>query len=238
MRSEVKWPCLPQTEEPRASWEGGGPTDEQDDLTGASWTWLALRAPVAKCWWHQAASSGICDPVLFLPRFYFFLSLPFSYFLPYFIIFPILPLSSHVTFSLLSAPSGGSDRNWWGYRGGGSDAKESACNAGGLGLMPGSGRSPGEGNGNPFQYSCLENSMGRGAWRDTVHGVTRVRHKWATDTNTGWIGRLSGCCLAGGMFWLNCIRRSLDTACCSVHATVPPTQTVTYLQLHSFNLPA
>jgi len=47
------------------------------------------------------------------------------------------------------------------------------CNAGGLGLIPGSGRSPGEGNGNPFQYSCLGNFMNRGAWLDTVHGVTK-----------------------------------------------------------------
>ena len=54
---------------------------------------------------------------------------------------------------------------------GGSDRKESACNAGHLGLIPGSGRSPGEGNGSPFWYSCLENSMDRGAWWATVHGV-------------------------------------------------------------------
>ena len=52
----------------------------------------------------------------------------------------------------------------------GLDTKESACNAG---LIPGLGRSPGEGNGNPLQYSCLENPMDRGAWRDTVHGVTK-----------------------------------------------------------------
>ena len=51
--------------------------------------------------------------------------------------------------------------------------KKSACNAGDLGLIPGSGRSPGEGNGNPLQYSCLENSMDRGAWWATVHGVTK-----------------------------------------------------------------
>ena len=54
--------------------------------------------------------------------------------------------------------------------------KESACSAGDLGLIPGSGRSPGEGNGNPLQYFCLENPMDRGAWQATVHGVTRVRH--------------------------------------------------------------
>ena len=47
---------------------------------------------------------------------------------------------------------------------GGSDGKESACNAGDLGSVPGLGRSPGEGNGNQLQYSCLENPMDRGAW--------------------------------------------------------------------------
>ena len=56
---------------------------------------------------------------------------------------------------------------------GGSDGKESACNAGNLGLIPGSGRSPREGNGNPLQYSCLENPKDRGAWQATVHGVTK-----------------------------------------------------------------
>ena len=53
---------------------------------------------------------------------------------------------------------------------GGSDGKESACNAGDPGLIPGLGRSPGEGNGNPLQYSCLGNLMDRGAWRATVMG--------------------------------------------------------------------
>ena len=51
----------------------------------------------------------------------------------------------------------------WGFPGG-SEGKASACNAGDLGLIPGSGRSPGEGNGNPPQYSCLENPMVREAW--------------------------------------------------------------------------
>ena len=54
-----------------------------------------------------------------------------------------------------------------------SDSKESACNAGDLGSIPGSGRSSGEGNGKPFQYSCLENPLDRGAWRATVHEVTK-----------------------------------------------------------------
>ena len=55
---------------------------------------------------------------------------------------------------------------------GGSDGKVSACNAEDLGSIPGSGRSPGEGNGSPLQYSCLENSMDGGAWWATVHDAT------------------------------------------------------------------
>ena len=58
--------------------------------------------------------------------------------------------------------------------------KESACNAEDSGLTPGSGRSPGEGNGNPLQCSCLENPMDRGDRLATAHGVTRVRHDLAT----------------------------------------------------------
>ena len=59
---------------------------------------------------------------------------------------------------------------------GGSDGKESAHNAGDLGSVPGLGRSPGEGDGNPLQY-CLENSMDTGAWQVTVHGVAK---SWTT----------------------------------------------------------
>ena len=55
---------------------------------------------------------------------------------------------------------------------GGSEVKASACNVGDPGPIPGSGRSPGEGNGNPLQYSFLENPMDRGAWSTTIHGVT------------------------------------------------------------------
>ena len=58
--------------------------------------------------------------------------------------------------------------------------KESACNAGDPVSIPGSGRSPGEGNGNPLQYSCLENSMDRGVWKATVQGVARVVYDLAT----------------------------------------------------------
>ena len=65
---------------------------------------------------------------------------------------------------------------------GGSDDKESACNAGDPGLNPGSGRSPGEGNGNPLQYSCLENPMDRGAWRATVSGVVESQTLLSTHS--------------------------------------------------------
>ena len=56
---------------------------------------------------------------------------------------------------------------------GGSDGKESACNAGDPGSIPGFGRFPGEGNGYPLEYSCLKNSMDRKAWQATVHGVIK-----------------------------------------------------------------
>ena len=56
---------------------------------------------------------------------------------------------------------------------GGSDGKASACNAGDPGSIPESGSSPGEGNGNPLQHSCLENPMDRGAWQATVRGVAK-----------------------------------------------------------------
>ena len=59
---------------------------------------------------------------------------------------------------------------------GGSDNKEYACNVGGLDSIPGSERSPGEGNGSPLQYSCLENSMDRGVWWATSMELQRVGH--------------------------------------------------------------
>ena len=63
---------------------------------------------------------------------------------------------------------------------GGSDGKESSCNAGDLGLIPLLGRSPGGGHSNPLRYSCLENPMDRGAWWATVHEVTKSR-TWLSD---------------------------------------------------------
>ena len=62
--------------------------------------------------------------------------------------------------------------------------KASACNAGDPSWMPGLGSSPGEGNGNPLQYSCLENSMDGGAWWATVHGVTKSRTRLSDFTFT------------------------------------------------------
>ena len=65
---------------------------------------------------------------------------------------------------------------------GGSDGKASAYNAGDPGSIPGLGRSPGEGNGNPLQYPCLENPMDGGAWLTTVHGVTKSRTRLSEFT--------------------------------------------------------
>ena len=67
---------------------------------------------------------------------------------------------------------------WW------LSGKESACNAGDLGLIPGLGRSPGGGHDNPLQYSCLENPMGRGAWWAAVHGVAKSRTRLSDFTFT------------------------------------------------------
>ena len=65
--------------------------------------------------------------------------------------------------------------------------KESTSNAGDPGSIPGLGRSPGEGNGNPFQYSCLENPMDRGDCQVTVHGVIGVGHNLATKPQPPYI---------------------------------------------------
>ena len=67
---------------------------------------------------------------------------------------------------------------------GGSDGKASARNAGDTGSIPGSGRSAREGNGNPLQYSCLENSMDRGTWWATVHGVAKSRTRLSDFTHS------------------------------------------------------
>ena len=63
---------------------------------------------------------------------------------------------------------------------GGSVVKNPPANAGNTGSIPGSGRFPGEGHGNPLQYSCVGNPMDAGAWWATVHGVTRVTHDLVT----------------------------------------------------------
>ena len=78
--------------------------------------------------------------------------------------------------------------------------KESACKAGDIrnvSLIPGSGRSPGEGNGTPFQYSCLEDSMGRRAWQAIVHKVT---HKESNETERlSTVGRRRSHFIFGGI---------------------------------------
>ena len=70
----------------------------------------------------------------------------------------------------------------------GSDGKESDCNAGDLVLIPGLGRFPGEGNGYPLQYSCLENPMDRGDWRATAHGVAKSQTQLSNSEFSPFMG--------------------------------------------------
>ena len=70
------------------------------------------------------------------------------------------------------------------------EVKAPACNVGDLGLIPVSGRSPGEGNGNPLQYSCLENRMNKRAWWATVHGVAKSRTRLSDFTSLHFIKAL------------------------------------------------
>ena len=72
-------------------------------------------------------------------------------------------------------PGGSHGLPWW------LSGKEFTCNVGDLGSRPGSGRLPGEGNGYPFQYSCLENSRDRGAWQATVHGDIKSQTRLGTE---------------------------------------------------------
>ena len=67
---------------------------------------------------------------------------------------------------------------------GGSDSKVSACNAGDPGSISGPGRSPGEGNGNPLQFSCLENAMDRGVWQAAVHGIAKSQTQLSNFIST------------------------------------------------------
>ena len=77
-------------------------------------------------------------------------------------------------------------------------SKESACNAGDPGSVPGWGRSPGEGNGNPLQYSCLENPMDKGAWGGTVHGVAKSWTRLSDQhTQNIWSRFREGCSKSG-----------------------------------------
>ena len=76
---------------------------------------------------------------------------------------------------------------------GGSDGKASVYNAGDLGSIPGLGRSPGEGNGNPLQDNCLENPMDRGAWKATAHGIAKSRTRLSDFTSLHRLLEAHGC---------------------------------------------
>ena len=83
--------------------------------------------------------------------------------------------------------------------------KESTCNAGDAGLIPGSGRSPKEGNGSPLQYACLDNPMDRGTWRPTVHGVVAKSHPTLL--------RLNGLQPTRLLFLWDCTGRHTEVGC-------------------------
>ena len=91
--------------------------------------------------------------------------------------------------------------SWLGVPGG-SESKESVCNAGDLGLILGSGRSPGEGNGNPRQYSCLENPMTEEPGRLQSMGLQRVGHNCTTNTHTHILAIVDSVAMNIGMKYL------------------------------------
>ena len=101
------------------------------------------------------------------------------------------------------------------YFPGGSDGKEFACNAGDLGSVSGSGRSPGEGNDNPLQYSSQENPMDRGAWRATVHGVSKG---WLSNQHFHFFLHLFK---SLQMAWLPCVQ-SVVFCCIHVSPSLQP----------------
>ena len=106
---------------------------------------------------------------------------------------------------------------------GGWDSKESVCSVEDPGLIPGSGRSPEEGNGYPLQYPCLENSVDRGAWRATVHGVTK---SWIRLNSYRVIGicskQISLCRSKFEMIWVRHLSFYLN-AIVPLMSTVTPT---------------
>ena len=88
---------------------------------------------------------------------------------------------------------------------GGSDGKVSARNVGDPGLIAGLGRSPGEGNGNPLQYSCLENSMGGGAWYTTVHGVSKSQTRLSDFTLSSHCVYVCACLCVCSLWITKCL---------------------------------
>ena len=105
----------------------------------------------------------------------------------------------------------------WGFPSG-SVVKKSACNTGDMGSIPGLGRSPGKGNGNPLQYSCLDNFMDRRAWRATIHGFAKAGHDVGTKSHqplpqmmmrNKWRNRNEER-ESGGPFFHHCVQNYLD----------------------------
>ena len=104
----------------------------------------------------------------------------------------------------------------------GSEVKASACNAGDLGSIPGSGRSSGEGNGDPFQYSCLENLVDGGAWLATVHGVTKrtQSNTWKITATPLSRGRVHIYVLQIREVKLKILSKSIHLRICRIHIQI------------------
>ena len=121
---------------------------------------------------------------------------------------------------------------------GGSEVKAAACNAGDMGLIPGLGRSPGERNGNPLQYSRLENSMDRGAWWATVHGVAKSRTRLSdfthslTHAKAGPLEKPSLCKLYTHFSFYPHSNSELDTIIMSYLKRKPKCKELTHTQSH------
>ena len=137
-----------------------GPADHQQRQ-------LPTRNVTAECRHGSLTVTAFCDSSLWLTHWVFSAAQSSlkAWTCPSMIPFPEphFPMSSHSWITC----------NFYHGFPGDSDGKESACNVGDRGSIPGLGRSPGEGNSYPLQYSCLENPMDRGSWRATVHGVAK-----------------------------------------------------------------
>ena len=167
---------------PRPEYWSGQPFPSPGDLSHpGEWTWVSCTAGTVVRF-HALMTRSVQHPPPHAHSPSIWCQSSFSHYHPLrqsFSSFPVLPPGAASLFWGAGGCPCFGGRASMGFPGC-SDDKESACFSGDLGLIPGLGRSPREGNGNPFQHCCLGNPMDRGAWRATVHGVTKSR-TWLSD---------------------------------------------------------